>query len=68
MAVAKNQIEEIIDAIQSRIGKTMTKIILGDLTKTETYIKNKSFKDTINRLQLKYVEQHFNLDQSQGKK
>ena len=68
MAVAKNQIEEIIDAIQSRIGKTMTKIILGDLTKTEAYIKNKSFKDTINRLQLKYVEQHFNLDQSQGKK
>lgn len=66
MAIAKNQIEEILDAVKFRIGKSMTRIILDDLTKTEAYIKNKSFRDTVIRLQLKYVEQrHFDEEQSE---
>jgi len=64
VAVAKNQIEEILDAVKSRIGKSMTRVILDDLAKTKAYIRNKSFRDTVIRLQSKYVERHFDKERS----
>jgi translation initiation factor IF-1 len=68
VAVAKNQIEEILDVVKSRIGKSMTQVILDDLTKTEAYIRNKSFRNTVIRLQSKYIEQHFNFNKDQSEK
>ena len=49
MAVAKNQIQEIINIIESRVGKSVLKNILADLAKTRAYKKNRSFRDTIDR-------------------
>lgn len=57
MAVAKNQIEEIYDVLWVHVfvpnsSDTRTEIatMLGKLSRTQVYERNKSFRDTVDRL------------------
>jgi hypothetical protein len=50
MAVAKNQIDEVLDVIELFISSEEIRSMLTGLKQTKAYSKNKSFKDTIDRI------------------
>ena len=62
MAVAKNQVQEIISIVENRVGKSVLKSILADLSKTRAYEKNRSFRDAVDRCSAR-VQRLSTLDQ-----
>lgn len=50
MAVAHAQINELYETLRAYLGHEEMKLLLGDLTETVAYRRNKSFRETIDRL------------------
>ena len=50
MAVAKTQVQEVLEILRRRIDRDGLTVILGELSRTQAAMSNGSFRETIGRL------------------
>lgn len=50
MAVAKSQVEELFLVVAQHVPRSSIWPLLRDLARTEAYRRNRSFRDTVDRL------------------